>query len=241
MGYRLGRAHDDLPARAASWSCAATPAPSSSSTRSASRSVPARCCARRSGSNSCLSRPRCFVGLDEFHSADIATRDELVDRISGERSSRTASRRHTSCRTSSRGSIPMSAEYLWARETYRMGLRCIAFTPWLAEMLRRRMRRGRRPSSRTAPTSRRTRSRRFDEREPGLVVVYARRETPRRGVELALAGLAALVERRPDTRVVLFGSGAPATVPFPCEDIGVLPPADWLASIVGRTSESPCR
>ncbi len=31
-----------------------------------------------------------------------------------------------------------SASSLWAEETYRMGYRCIAFTPWMAEILRER-------------------------------------------------------------------------------------------------------
>ena len=57
-------------------------------------------------------------------------------------------------------------------------------------------------------------------------MLYARRETPRRAVELALAGLKVVVERRPGTRVVLFGSGMRSSVPFRCEDIGVLETVD---------------
>ena len=41
-----------------------------------------------------------------------------------------------------------------------------------------------------------------EQREPGLVAVYARRETARRAVELALAGLATLVRAPADHRVV---------------------------------------
>ena len=59
------------------------------------------------------------------------------------------------------------------------------------------------------------------EREPGLIAVYARRETDRRAVDLALAGIATLVERRPGVRVVLFGSNVVASAPVPCTNLGV--------------------
>src|SRR6188472_3284514 len=102
-----------------------------------------------------------------------------------------------------------------------MDLRCLVFTPWLAEILRNEC--GVRAFTFTYGVDTETYTfGPFEEREPGLIVVYARRETPRRAVELALAGLKLVVERRPDTRVVLFGSGMPPQAPFPCEDIGVL-------------------
>ena len=72
-------------------------------------------------------------------------------------------------------------------------------------------------------------------REPGLIAVYGRGETSRRAVELAIAGLATLFERRLDQRVVLFGSNFPPTVPFPCENVGVVPP-DELAALYRRAS-----
>ena len=31
-----------------------------------------------------------------------------------------------------------SSESIWAEETYRMGYRCIAYTPWMADILRER-------------------------------------------------------------------------------------------------------
>ena len=90
-------------------------------------------------------------------------------------------------------------------------------------------------SSTWVPTSRPTRSSGPETREPGLIAVYARGETSRRAVELAIAGLATLFERRLDQRVVLFGSNFPPTVPFPCENVGVVPPAE-LAALYRRAS-----
>jgi glycosyltransferase involved in cell wall biosynthesis len=61
-------------------------------------------------------------------------------------------------------------------------------------------------------------------RREELIAVYARRETERRAVSLAMAGLAVLAERRPTIRPVLFGSRQKAKLPFGAEDLGVAPP-----------------
>jgi len=127
-----------------------------------------------------------------------------------------------------------SAESIWAEATYRMGYRCIAYTPWMAELLSERY--GLEARWFECGTDLDTYAFAGPEgREPNLVAVYARQETPRRAVELALAGLATLWERRPGLRVVLFGSNKQQTVPFPCEDLGVAPPAQ-LAELYRRAS-----
>ena len=61
-------------------------------------------------------------------------------------------------------------------------------------------------------------------RREELIAVYARRETGRRAVDLAMAGLATLAERRPAIRPVLFGSRKESKLPFPAEDLGVVHP-----------------
>jgi glycosyltransferase involved in cell wall biosynthesis len=68
-----------------------------------------------------------------------------------------------------------------------------------------------------------------------LVAVYARHETPRRAVELAIAALATLIERRSGVRVVLFGSNHPLASPFPCANLGVVHPRT-LAQLYRRAS-----
>ena len=127
-----------------------------------------------------------------------------------------------------------SAASLWAEETYRMGYRCIAFTPWMAEILRERHGAEARffecgsdldTYTFTGP----------EEREPGVVAVYGRIETERRAVELAIAGMTTLVERRPGTRVVLFGSNQALAAPVPMEDMGVCHPRE-LAALYRRAS-----
>jgi glycosyltransferase involved in cell wall biosynthesis len=127
-----------------------------------------------------------------------------------------------------------SSMSIWAEESYRMGYRCIAYTPWMASILRDQW--GLEAHYFECGTD--TDVYEFAgeaQREPELVVVYARRETERRAVELALAGLATAFERRPRLRVVGFGSNFEVTAPFPLEDRGVRPPSE-LAELYRRAS-----
>ena len=196
---RLRRAHDDLPARSASWSCAATAARSTSSTRSARTAHRRTSCARRSASTSCRSRPRSSCGLDDFDSAPtsrsrpswwtaFAVRDlprlprEGLPRP-GRRApvlrdlgrSRSGPRRPTAWATAA-----SPTRRGWPSILERDATGCEARWFECGTDLD------------TYPVRRRG-----GEREPGLIAVYARRETERRAVDLAMAGLAALVERRP--------------------------------------------
>jgi len=128
-----------------------------------------------------------------------------------------------------------STEALFAEETYRMGYRCIAaHTSWMADVLRSRY--GLETHYFDCATDLDLYSFADEEgREPGLITVYARRQTARRAVDIAFAGLMDLFERRPGIRVVLFGSRSNPSVPFPCEDLGVRPPHE-LAALYRRAS-----
>ena len=133
---------------------------------------------------------------------------------------------------------PRSSESIWAEETYRMDLRCIAYTPWMAGVLRERYDIDAAwfecgtdlVTYRPGPER---------NREPATVAVYGRRETERRAVELALAGLLTLRERRPEVRVIAFGSNRKQPAPFEADALGVLPPAA-LASLYQRATVGVC-
>jgi glycosyltransferase involved in cell wall biosynthesis len=116
-----------------------------------------------------------------------------------------------------------SAQSIWAEETYRMGFRSIAYTPWMAQVLLERYG---------------TDARWFEcgtdldvfpfagpeGREAEIVAVYARRETERRAVDLAISALSLLVARRPSVRPVFFGSHRRTDISFPAEDLRVVSP-----------------
>jgi glycosyltransferase involved in cell wall biosynthesis len=174
-----------------------------------------------------------FRGLDDFESADVAIATNWwtaypVRDLAGCREKVYFVQDHEP------QFVPTSAETLWAEETYRMGYRAVAYTPWLAGLLRDRY--GLEVEEIVCGTDTDTYTYGGpEEREPGLIVVYARRETPRRAVELAFAGLASLFERRSGQRVVLYGSSLPITAPFPADNIGVMPPQK-LAALYRRAS-----
>jgi glycosyltransferase involved in cell wall biosynthesis len=115
---------------------------------------------------------------------------------------------------------PASAERLFAEETYRQGLHCIAASPWLAELLRSRYK---------ASATHFDLAVDHEIYHPGdepkrddLVVFYARAVTPRRAVPLGLIALAELSRRRPDVEIALFGEDRPLDVPFKHTNLGVL-------------------
>jgi glycosyltransferase involved in cell wall biosynthesis len=115
-----------------------------------------------------------------------------------------------------------SAEAIWAAQTYRQGLHCIAGSAWLAEVLRQRYgasathyEMGVNPAVYSPPSDASL------EREPGLVIFYARAVTPRRAVPLGLMALAELARRRSDVEIALYGEGALA-LPFAHTNLGVL-------------------
>ena len=163
-----------------------------------------------------------FRGLDDFDSADVA--------IATGWSTAFAVRDLPRCREKAYlvqdhepEFFATSAQSIWAEETYRMGLRCIAYTPWMAEVLR---------------ASHGVEARYFEcgtdlgvftfageeQRQEEVIAVYARRETERRAVDLAMTGLAVLAERRPTIRPVLFGSRQTPALPFTAETLGVVSP-----------------
>ena len=163
-----------------------------------------------------------FLGLDDFHSADVAVATGWTTAF--------AVRDLPRCREKVylvQDHEPefhaTSAQSLWAQDTYRMGYRCIAYTPWMADLLRERY--GVEARWFECGTDLDVFSFAADAgRREEVIAVYARRETDRRAVDLAMAGLAVLARRRPSIRPVLFGSRQRARLPFGAEDLGVVAP-----------------
>ncbi len=125
---------------------------------------------------------------------------------------------------------PASTEHALAADTYRYGLHCIAASPWLRDLLIERY-----DASAEAfqlGVDHETYRPRPVARQPATVIYYARYATPRRAVPIGLMALAELKRRRPDVRVVLFGTGEVLDASFPYEHIDVLSPVQlsWLYS-----------
>jgi O-antigen biosynthesis protein len=123
-----------------------------------------------------------------------------------------------------------SAESALAADTYRYGMHCLAGSPWLRDLLVERY-------QATADAfeygvDHEVYKPRPVARRRDTIVYYARQETPRRAVPIGLLALAELHRRRPDLRIVLFGSVFPTQTSFPHVELGVLDPVElsWLYS-----------
>lgn len=128
---------------------------------------------------------------------------------------------------------PASAERLFAEETYRQGLHCIAASEWLGELLRTRY--GASASHFDLAVDHSIYRPSEEPRRENLVVFYARAVTPRRAVPLGLMALAELARKRPDVEIALFGEDRPIDVPFEHTNLGVLP-AKELAALYRRAT-----
>jgi glycosyltransferase involved in cell wall biosynthesis len=125
---------------------------------------------------------------------------------------------------------PSSTERELAADTYRHGLHCIAASPWLRDLLIDRY-----ATSAEAfqlGVDHATYRPRPIERRRDTIIYYARNVTPRRAVPIGLMALAELKRRRPDVRIVLFGTGEVLDASFPYEHVDVLSPTQlsWLYS-----------
>ena len=125
-----------------------------------------------------------------------------------------------------------SAESALAADTYRHGMHCLAGSPWLRDLLSEQYHASAEAFEYGVDHS--AYRARPVERRRDTIVYYARGETPRRAVPIGLLALEELHRRRPDVRVVLFGSIFPTQTSFPHVELGVLDPVElsWLYSEV---------
>jgi glycosyltransferase involved in cell wall biosynthesis len=163
-----------------------------------------------------------FLGLEDFDSADVVIATEWKTAFPVRDLPRCREKVYL-VQDHEPEFFATSAQSIWAEETYRMGYRCVAYTPWMADILRERH--GLEAHWFECGTDLDVFEFAGEEgRRDELIAVYARRETERRAVDLAMAGLGVLAERRPTIRPVLFGSRQKAPLPFAAEDLGVVPP-----------------
>jgi O-antigen biosynthesis protein len=116
----------------------------------------------------------------------------------------------------------MSAEAVWAEQTYTLDLYPISASTWLRDLIRERY--GRDGSWFRFGVDHGVYRPRRVERRRDTIMFYARYYTPRRAVPLGLLALHELWRRRPDVRIVLFGSEKPPATSFPYEFLGVVSP-----------------
>ncbi len=123
-----------------------------------------------------------------------------------------------------------SVERALAERTYGEGLYCVSASPWLRDLLAARY--GAQGEAFELGVEHDIYRPRPVSRHVDTVIYYARHGTARRGVPVGLAALRELYERRPDTRIILFGDPTPLETAFPHEHLGVRTPLElsWLYS-----------
>jgi glycosyltransferase involved in cell wall biosynthesis len=132
---------------------------------------------------------------------------------------------------------PTSVESVWAAETYRQGLYGVAGSQWLRELYVERY--GGSAGTFQYGVDHDVYYPRPIERRRDTVVFYCRTVTQRRAVALGILALAALHERRPDLRIVLFGDRHAVTTPFPYDHIGIASP-EQLAWVFSEATVGIC-
>ncbi|GAB6067977.1 hypothetical protein JCM13664_12960 [Methylothermus subterraneus] len=127
--------------------------------------------------------------------------------------------------------FPMGSDYVFAEQTYRLGLVALAAGDWLGKIaadygMRVHVFRFSYEKERYRPLPRRP--------GPRRVFFYARNVTPRRGFELGMLALKKVNERLPDVQFVLAGWDVSAyRIPFPALNAGVVP-LDELADLYSQ-------
>jgi glycosyltransferase involved in cell wall biosynthesis len=130
-----------------------------------------------------------------------------------------------------------STEHVLAQDTYRHGLHCIAASPWLRDLLTERY--GASADAFQLGVDGETYRPLPVERRRDTVIYYARHSTPRRAVPIGLMALAELYRRRPDVRIVLFGTDKPLHAAFPYEHQGLLTTSQ-LARLYSEATAGLC-
>jgi GT2 family glycosyltransferase/glycosyltransferase involved in cell wall biosynthesis len=134
--------------------------------------------------------------------------------------------------------FPTSTEYHLATDTYRHGMHCIAASPWLRDVVAERY--GASADAFQLGVDHAIYVPRTDvARRRDTVVYYARHSTDRRAVPIGLMALDELHRRRPETRIVLFGTDRPPLTSFPYEHCDVLS-APQLAALYNEATVGLC-
>lgn len=130
-----------------------------------------------------------------------------------------------------------STEQVLAADTYRHGLHCAAASPWLRDLLVDRY--GASADTFQLGVDHHVYHPRPVGRRRDTVVYYARHSTPRRAVPIGLMALGELHQRRPEVRIILFGTSDPVPTTFPYEQAGILN-GEELAALYSMATVGLC-
>lgn len=114
----------------------------------------------------------------------------------------------------------MGSNYLFAENSYRLGLKCITAGPWLARTIADTY--GAKTGAFYLAYSRDQYHPLDTPRKAKTVVFYARHLTARRGFELGVLALELVKKSEPDTEIIFFGSNSYPDLTFDVTSMGIL-------------------
>jgi glycosyltransferase involved in cell wall biosynthesis len=120
---------------------------------------------------------------------------------------------------------PMGDGYLWAEESYQLGLHPVCLGRWLPNVLHQRYGAASRHFDFCCERQLYHQTTPFDQREPAVCFIY-QPEKPRRCSEIGLEALARLKRALPEVTIYLYGSEQTGKVPFPHVNLGILRPPE---------------
>jgi O-antigen biosynthesis protein len=176
-----------------------------------------------------------FRGLAGWYGADVAvaTAWTTVDPVL--RLPNSASRAYL-VHDDEREFYAASAERIFAENTFSHGLHAVCSSPWLAELA---VERGATADLFDFGVEHEIYAPSGSERQPNRIAFYGRHETARRGVALGVLALEQVLERRPDTEVVSFGTHDPPEFTRPTRSLGIASPAQ-LAELYSTSALGLC-
>jgi glycosyltransferase involved in cell wall biosynthesis len=116
---------------------------------------------------------------------------------------------------------PMGDGYLWAEESYQLGLHPVCLGRWLPNVLHRQFGATSHFFDFCCERQLYFQTRQFDQRELAVCYIY-QPEKPRRCSQIGIQALTLLKREMPDVTIYLYGSDEIGKVPFPHVNLGIL-------------------
>jgi glycosyltransferase involved in cell wall biosynthesis len=133
---------------------------------------------------------------------------------------------------------PMGDGFLWAEESYQLGLNPVCLGRWLPNVLHQRHGAVSRHFDFCCERHLYHQTTPFDQRELSLCFIY-QPEKPRRCSEIGIEALARLKRALPEVTIYLYGSEQTGQVPFPHVNLGILRPPE-INELYNRCSLGFC-
>lgn len=117
---------------------------------------------------------------------------------------------------------PMSSEYIFAENTYKMGFHHICASEWLSDLIKEKYN-GETSYFNLGYNEDTYFTDNQEKRDENTIVFYGRWSTPRRGFDLGILSLYEVYKKNPNINIKIFGwNEKNDLIPFPYQNLGIL-------------------